>query len=495
MSLIRASSRPATQPPVDPTVARARRLMLGLYGLLGLSVSSWLARLPSVRDTLDLSTGELGTILLVGAVGSLATVLMAGAAVARWGSRTVMLAAAVVYAVANVLLGLGPSVGSVAVLVLGVLLMSASFALGNVPLNVESSVIERRMRRTVVPQFHATFSIGAIAGSAIGAAAAWADVPVLVQFTAVSVVSLVWRLVAIPGAVLPPEVPLPAPRRACGATAADDAPPARRGAGVRAALGAWRERRTLLVGLVVMAAALSEGSANNWLAIAVVDGFERPDAVGAVVFGVFVASMTLARLVGTRLIDRFGRVRVLAVSGAFSVLGLGLFGTAPSLPLAVLGVVAWGLGAGLAVPIGMVAVSEDPLRAAGRVAVVSAFASVASIAAPPVVGLVAETVGARQALLMIVAVLLAATFLSAQVRPEAATAAVPLPTGDVPAGGLPSVVPSRVPGATLVATVLEDGAVPDVRVPEPRMPGPVTPEPSTRDAAPHADARLQEVSR
>lgn len=487
MSLFRAASRPATQHPVDPTpvdpaVVRARRLMLGLYGLLGLSVSSWLARLPSVRDALELSTGELGTVLLVGAVGSLVTVLMAGAAVSRWGSRAVMLAAAAVYAVANVLLGLGPSVGSVAVLVLGVLLMSASFALGNVPLNVEAAVIERRMGRTVVPQFHAAFSIGAIAGSAIGAAAAWADVPVLVQFTAVSVVSVVWRLAAIPGAVLAPEAPVPSPG---GATAVDDAPPARRGAGLRAALGAWRERRTLLVGLVVMAAALSEGSANNWLAIAVVDGFERPDAVGALVFGVFVASMTLARLVGTRLIDRFGRVRVLAASGAASVLGLSLFGTAPSLPLAVLGVVAWGLGAGLAVPIGMVAVSEDPLRAAGRVAVVSAFASVASIAAPPVVGLVAETVGARQALLMIVVVLLAATFLSAQVRPETTPAAVPVPTGDAPCDGAPGGS-----GATLVATVLEDGAVP-----APRVPGPRTPEPSALDAAPHAGPRLQEVSR
>lgn len=408
MSLVRASG--VSHPPVDPEVARARHLLLGLYVLLGITVSSWLARLPSVRDALGLSTGELGTVLLTGAAGSLATVLVAGGLVQRWGSRRVLLTAASMFSFATLLLGLGPTVGSTPLLVVGVVVMSSSFALGNVPMNVETAVIERRMRRTVVPQFHAAFSFGAIGGSVLGSLAAWGDVPVLMQFAAVSLGSLLWRVLAIPGAVLP----------ATPAPVVEEPGPRRRGAGVRAALEAWRERRTLLIGVVVLAAALSEGSANNWLAIAVVDGFGRSEAVAAAVFGVFVGAMTVARVLGTGLIDRFGRVAVLRVSGTVSVVGLLLFGLAPTFPLAVLGVVGWGLGAGLAVPIGMVAVSEDPLRAAGRVAVVSAFASVASITAPPVIGLAAETIGARHALLGIGAVLVVGTLLSAQVRPTVA---------------------------------------------------------------------------
>ncbi|WP_199422652.1 MFS transporter [Actinotalea solisilvae] len=406
---------PARRPPardahLAPEVLRARTLLIGLYALLGLTVSSWLARLPTVRSALDLGTAELGTILLVGAVGSLATVLVAGGVVARWGSRRTLLTAAVMFSVANLLLGLAPTVGEVGVLVVGVLLLSSSFALGNVPMNVETVVIERRMGRTVVPQFHAAFSLGSVTGSALGALASWADVPLLVQFGLVSVGTLVWRFAAVPGAVLPAE---PSP-----VAAADlhDAPPARRGAGLRAALSAWRERRTLLIGVVVMAAALSEGTANNWLAISVVDGFGQPEAVAALVFGTFVASMTAARLAGTYLIDRFGRVAVLTASGVTSLAGLVLFGLAPSLPTSVVGVVAWGLGAGLVVPIGMAAVSGDPLRAAGRVAVVSAFASVASITAPPLIGLAAEAMGARHALLLITGVMLAGTLLSGSVR-------------------------------------------------------------------------------
>ncbi|WP_255491639.1 MFS transporter [Actinotalea sp. JY-7876] len=410
---------------------RARTLLLGLYGLLGLTVSSWLARLPTVRASLDLTTGQLGTVLLVGAVGSLVTVLLAGSVVARWGSRVTILAAAVVFSTASLLLGLAPTVGSVPVLVLGVVLMSASFALGNVPMNVETVAIERAMGRTVVPQFHAAFSLGSVAGSVLGALASWVGVPVLVHFGVVSIGALVWRLLAVPGAVLPPP---PAP---VAAVQHHGAPPARRGAGLRSALSAWRDRRTLLIGVVVMSAALSEGSANNWLAIAVVDGFAQTEALAAAVFGVFVASMTAARLAGTRLIDRFGRVAVLATSGVASLVGLVTFGLAPSLPTALVGVVAWGLGAGLVVPIGMAAVSGDPLRAAGRVAVVSAFASFASITAPPLIGLAAEAVGARRALLLITVVMLASILLARTVREEPAGApgagtgtVVPVSTGE-----------------------------------------------------------------
>ena len=436
-SLRPPSALDPSQRTPDEVVLRARRLLLGLYLLLGFTVSSWLARLPSVRDALDLSTGGLGTVLLVGAVGSLLTVVGAGAFVGRWGSRATLLTAAVIFSVANVLLGLGPAMGSVPVLVLGVLLMSCSFALGNVPLNVETVVIERRMRRTVVPQFHAAFSVGSVLGSLFGAAASWMQVPLLVQFGFVSVLTLVWRFRAVPGAVLEPRATDGA--RAAGRTAALEhgSGPGRgpaslpRGGGLRTALGAWRERRTLLIGVIVMAAALSEGSANNWLAIAVVDGFDRTEAVAAVVFGVFVASMMTARIAGTWLIDAYGRVAVLAASGATSLVGLLIFGLAPSLPLAVVGVVCWGLGAGLVVPIGMAAVSQDPAHAAGRVAVVSAFASVASITAPPVIGLAAEAMGARHALLLICVFLVIGTLLARSVRHGEVMTATPEPAPPV----------------------------------------------------------------
>ncbi|HQY32345.1 MFS transporter [Actinotalea sp.] len=437
----------ADRPPARPAgpgapreVISARNHLLGLYLLLGLTISSWLARLPTVRDSLDLTTGDLGTVMLLGAVGSLATILVAGAVVTRVGPRRTMLASALLFSVGYVLLGLGPALGRVGVLAVGVVVFSVAIALGNVPLNVESVVIERRMGRTVVPQFHAGFSVGAVLGSALGAAAAWAAVPVVVQFGVVAIVALLWRLHSVPRSVL---APLPLVGVAAGPAPAASGASVRRGAGLRTSLRAWRERRTLLLGVVVMSAALSEGSANNWLAIAVVDGYGQTEAVAAVVFGTFVASMTVARISGTWLIDRYGRFLVVALSGATSLAGLVLFALAPSLPWSVLGVVGWGLGAGLVIPIAMSAVSGDPLSAAGRVAVVSAFASAASIAAPPLIGMAAEVMGARHALLLITGVMLAGVLLSGTVRDESVAPARATSAVHVPAAAAP---PAPAPG-------------------------------------------------
>jgi len=234
-----------------------------------------------------------------------------------------------------------------------------------------------------------------------------------------------------------------------------------------------------------MAAALSEGSANNWLALAVVHGFDEPAAIGAVVFGVFVASMTVVRMLGTHLIDRYGRVAVLRTSGLVSLAGLLVFGFSPTLVVAGVGVVAWGLGAALAVPIGIAAASDDPLRAAGRVAVVSAFASLASLAAPPLLGVAVQSLGARHALALITVAMVASIALARRVAPAAvraaaapaaavtAVTAVPTPLADVapPISPIPAVstiglVPTparrvRIPAAVRAGEWAAAGDVPE----------------------------------
>lgn len=418
--------------PPAAYLARARWLMMGLFALNGVTMSSWLARLPAVCEALGMSPGELGVVLLAGAVGALATVLAAGWIVTRFGGRFALTLSAFGFTAAFVLLGLGPALGSVGLLTVGVFLNGCSFALGNVPMNVESAAVERRMGRSILPQFHAAFSVGAVIGSLTGALTAHLGVPLLSQFAVTAVLGTVLRLLAVPHVILD-SIPARelaaraerarAERALVGGGPGVDRAPVVVGAGgrrgLRAALGAWREPRTLLIGVVIMAAALSEGSANNWLALAVVDGFDEPESVGAIVFGLFVAAMTAVRLLGTRLIDRHGRVAVLRVSGLVSLVGLLGFGFAPMLGLAEVGVVAWGLGAALAVPIGIAAASDDPLRAAGRVSVVSAFASLASLAAPPSLGLAAESLGPRRALVLIAVAMVVGVSLSRHVAPAA----------------------------------------------------------------------------
>ncbi|OLT49411.1 hypothetical protein [Cellulosimicrobium sp. CUA-896] len=165
--------------------------LLGVFALNGVMMSSWLARIPSVRDALDLTAADLGVVLLAGAVGALATVTAAGPFVTRFGGRVAFAVSAALFGGAFLLLGLGPATGSVGLLAAGIFLNGMAFALGNVPMNVESAGIERRVGRTILPQFHAAFSVGAVLGSLVGAACAHGEVPVLVQFGVTGAVA--WR--------------------------------------------------------------------------------------------------------------------------------------------------------------------------------------------------------------------------------------------------------------------------------------------------------------
>src|SRR3954451_16185190 len=130
--------------------------------------------------------------------------------------------------------------------------------------------------------------------------------------------------------------------------------------GAQASLAAWRETRTLLVGIFVLAFAFAEGAANDWISVALIDGYGASAAVGALGFAVFLAAMTPARWFGPPLLDRYGRVPVLRLCAAVSTAGLLLYVFGPGVPLALVGCLLWGLGTSLGVPVGMSAAADEP---------------------------------------------------------------------------------------------------------------------------------------
>ena len=183
------------------------------------------------------------------------------------------------------------------------------------------------------------------------------------------------------------------------------------------ALGAWREPRTLLIGLLVLAFAFTEGTANDWIAVALVDGYDTSEAAGALAFGVFVTAMTAGRLFGGQAVDRLGRVVVLRATAALALAGLLLvvLGDAPAVALA--GAALWGLGASLGFPLGISAAADDPARAAARVSVVTTIGYTAFLAGPPLIGLLAETSGILRALVVTVGALVLGLVLAGVARP------------------------------------------------------------------------------
>jgi fucose permease len=389
------------------SVAATRWSLMVQFALFGVLGTSWMSRLPSIRADLGLTAGQLGSLLVVGGIGTLAAVLVTGGIVARFGTRATLVAATVLNAAGFALLAVATTTGQVSLFAFGACLNGMAGALVNIPININAAAVERAVGRAILPHFHASFSIGAAVGALVAAAFAAQGTAVSTQIVVVTAaVTLARALLVGPSTALAPE-----------RTASDGGPGTVRRSGMRSALGAWREPRTLLIGLVLLAASLSEGSAGTWMSLAVVDGFDAREAIGAVAYGTFVASMTIVRFAGTGLIDRYGRVAVLRASGGSALVGLLLFGLAPSLPAAWVGVVLWGCGAALANPVAISAASDEPVHAAPRVAVATSFSTVAMLAAPPLLGLLADSVGVRQALLVICGAVVLSLAVSGEVRP------------------------------------------------------------------------------
>ena len=166
----------------------------------------------------------------------------------------------------------------------------------------------------------------------------------------------------------------------------------------RSPLKAWTEPRTLLVGLFVFCMAFTEGTGNDWLGVAVIDGYDAAAALGALTFAVFLGAMTLGRWFGPGLLDRHGRVPVLRVSALIALVGLVLVVFGGALPVAMVGAALWGLGTALGFPVGMSAAADDPAHAAGRVSVVASIGYVAFLAGPPLIGFIGHEVGTLRAL-------------------------------------------------------------------------------------------------
>lgn len=381
-------SGPTTTPLVARSVRLASLAVFLTFFLNGFNFASWASRLPAVRDALGLSPEQLGVLLLVASLGSLAALPLSGVVVQRLGARRTIVGFAVVNVTGLTLAAIGVTVGNVWATGAALVLFGVGTGVWDAAMNLEGAAVEQRLGTSVMPRYHAGFSFGTMAGAAGGALAAWLGASVLLHLS-------IGLGLSIAGVVVVSRWFLPEGTH--DAVSPEGDAHRRRGS----AFTAWLEPRTLLIGLVVLAAALTEGAANDWVGLAVVDGFDTSDALGAVAFGVFVTAMTGMRLLGTRLLDRYGRVPVLRLSAGLSLAGLLVFGLVPSLPLALVGVVAWGMGAALGFPVGMSAASDEPLRAAARVAVVSTIGYSAFLAGPPLLGLLAQHVGYRHALLAI----------------------------------------------------------------------------------------------
>jgi fucose permease len=293
-----------------------------------------------------------------------------------------------------------------ALTIAGLVIFGAAFGICDVAMNVNGAAQERVLGKPIMPIFHAFFSFGTMAGAAIAVLAEVLHLSIAAHVSVIAALMVVTVLLSVrhlqsehiveDGAEVVPD---------------DDHSKTWRGR-----LSIWKDPRTLLIGLIVLGMAFTEGSANDWLSLAMVDGYDVTKANGALIFGIFVTAMTVGRLAGVKVLERFGRVPVLRGTAVLAVVGLMIVILGPNPYVATVGVVLWGLGASLGFPVGMSAAADDPKTAAARVSAVATIGYFAFLVGPPAIGFLGQHFGLLNGLLAVLVLVAVAGLASGAAR-------------------------------------------------------------------------------
>jgi MFS family permease len=377
----------------DSTIGRsvrdARLAVLAIFFLSGFGFGNWAVRIPAVQERLGLGEGLLGLALLGMAVGSLVSMPLAGGLISRLGSRRVVGATALAYSLMLPLLAVAPNLAS---LVAALVLVGAATGSLDVSMNAQAVAVEKGTGRPIMSSFHAAFSLGGLAGAAAGGAVAAWGVGVAPHLTGVAGVSLAAFVLAY-------RLMLPA-----GADKREKGEPA-----------FARPTRALAgLGVISFCVLLGEGAMADWSAVYLSGTLGTGPGFAAAGFAAFSATMVAGRLLGDRLIARFGSVALVRAGGAVSAVGLGVSLAVAHPVAALVGFGCAGLGFSIVFPAALSAAGRAQSAGPAIAAVVTA-GYFGFLVGPPSIGFVAEAVGLGGALFIVVALSAAILLLAGSV--------------------------------------------------------------------------------
>jgi len=371
-------------------VGGPRAAVTTLFFLNGAIGGSLFSRMPSIKEAIGASDGQIGLALLLAAVGLTISQPLAGALVSRRGARRPALAGAIGF---GIVLALAGVVGSVVLLAAVLFGMGLAAGTLDVTINVMGVAVERERDRRLLSSMHAAFSFGGMAGAGVGALAAAAAIGPATHLPAVGAVVVVTALAVF------------------GQLPADTM-------GERGPVFARPTRALAALGAAAFCVLVAEGSVGDWSAIYLRDGTGAAAATAAAALTVFSLTMGIGRLGGDKLAERFGPDVVLR-SGALAAavaLAAGLLAATPLAGIAGFAIMGLALGATFPMIIGAAARTpgvEEPIA----IAAVTTTGYGGLMAGPALIGGLSELAGLRTALALVVVLCLAAALLSTALRP------------------------------------------------------------------------------
>ena len=372
------------------------------FFLPGLLMASWATRTPAIRDILSVSTAGMGIVLFGLSIGSMSGILCSAWLVKRFGTRKVIRTTMSCAVIGMMMLSFALWLASPVFFAFGLMVFGASFGAAEVAINVEGAAVEREMNKTVLPMMHGFYSFGTLVGAGIGMA-----------LTGFGLSATHHILLAALVGIAPIAIAIKAIPDGTGKNSGENAEHHEKG------VPFYRDGQLMLIGVVVLAMAFAEGSANDWLPLLMVDGHGFSPTSGSLIYAGFTLGMTVGRFTGGWFIDRYSRVTVVRASAIMGALGIALIIFVDVDWVAGVSVILWGLGASLGFPLTISAASDTGPDAPTRVSVVATTGYLAFLVGPPLLGFLGEHYGLRSAMLAVLAlVIVAALVARAVAKPE-----------------------------------------------------------------------------
>jgi MFS family permease len=383
---------------------RARVAVAALFLTNGALFANLLPRYPEIKADLALSNAHYGMAIAAFSAGALFAGPAAAALIRRFRSSRVAVVGSIGIAVFVFVAALAPSAFALAA---ALFIAGASDAFTDVGQNAHALRLQRDYGRSIINSLHAVWSAGAVLGGAMGAAAIALDIPRTTHLAVSAALFSAVVLVAYPFLLPGPDI--------------DDHPETQAETVGRPRFAAYATLVALV--FIAIAGAVVEDAASSWATVYLRDGLGAPGAIAASGYIAMVAAQFVGRMIGDRLVDRFGERAVALAGGFITAAGMGVALAFPSIPGTIAGFAAAGFGVATLVPAAMHGADQLPgLRPGTGLTAVTWLMRIGFVSSPPVVGLIADATSLRVGLLVVpvagVAVILLAVALSPRRLPS-----------------------------------------------------------------------------
>jgi fucose permease len=387
--------------PVDQ---RARIAVAVLFLTNGAMFTNLLPRYPEIKASLQTSNTVFGLSVAAFPAGAMLSGLAAAALIRRFTSARVAVLSSLVIGLFTALAGMAPVAWAFA---LALFIAGAADSLTDVAQNAHALRVQRVYGRSIINSLHAIWSVGAVLGGVMGSAAIALGVSIPVQLAVSGTVLGLMCVISYRFLLAGPDH--------------DESPAAQ---AERADTG--EQRRVMMYAVLVLLAVLAiagaavEDAGQSWATLYLHDGLGAPAAVAGFGFIALVGFQFIGRILGDRVVDRFGERNVARAGGLLAAVGMSLALAFPSVPATIVGFAAAGLGVATVVPAAFHAADNvRGLPPSTGLTLVTWLMRLGFLGAPPLVGAVADATSLRIGLLIVpvagVVIMLAAGVLAPKV--------------------------------------------------------------------------------